>query len=399
MRNPESSNSSSWVKKAMAVTAIAGTAAWLGAEPIANQIIGEQKDTAPTEPQKPEPKPAKRNPVDIAIGFDTTRSKIMDDLPSVTSATRDFLDNTKILKTDDKVTVCTFAEEAKCNSYVLPKGKEDLIANVGQIKPEARRNNMQTFVHHSITSIVKEVKGENGIVLTWTDGIEDQNGQKNTLPLKHAPVTIVVPQEGYLSSAGLVKKELGTQGVDVVLAKNSTDFGKLLEKFVGRLENEAQKTAEDEAKALYNKQLEDHATKMTSFENEKRAFAKKHAEAKEKIENVKSGIKMTAATLIVLAASALGTLLYMRNRPKLKGWIVDNRNEYPEIYRIPQEAKEISLTRVSRTLPGEIRIKPGTDGIYLNNQKIRNGTEIDENIFWFDKEPDEEAITKVTRKL
>lgn len=399
MRTPESSNKSSgWAKKTMAVTAIVGAAAWVGAEPVANHIIGEQTDTAPTEPQKPEPKPAKRQNVDIAIGFDTTRSAIMKELPAVAEATKGFLEETKILADGDKVTVCTFAEEANCRSYKIPAERQALLDSVGKIKPEAPRDNMQTHVHHSINSIAQQVRGENGLVLAWTDGIEDQKGQKNALPSAHPPVTIVVPKEGYLTSAESVKLELGSKGVDVVLAQNGGDFGRLLEKFTGKLERDARTKAEAEVAALYQQQMKEHTGKMTAYEAEKKAYAEKHAAAKEKIETVKTSIKITAGALMALAASALGTLLYMRNRPKLKGWILDNRNEYAEIYRIPAETKEISLSRVSRNLPGSITIKPTSNGIYAGNERLRNGFKLDENIFWFDKEPDEETINRICKK-
>ncbi len=398
MRTPESSSKSGWAKKTIAATAIVGAAAWVGAEPVANHIIGEQTDIAPTEPQKPEPKPAKRKNVDIAIGFDTTRSAIMKELPAVAEATRSFLEETKILTEGDQVTVCTFAEEANCTSYKIPAERAALLETVGKIKPEAPRNNMQTHVHHSIASITNRVKGENGLVLAWTDGIEDQKGPKAVLPAKHPPITIVVPKEEYLTHAGSVRTELGSKGVDVVLAQNSGDFGHLLERFTGKLEKDARTKAEDEAAALYQGQVKEHTVKMAAYEAEKKAYAEKHAEAKEKIGNVKTGIKMTAATLMALAASALGTLLYLRNRPKLKGWIVDNRGDYPEIYRIPAETKEIPLSRVSRTLPGSITIKPSANGMFAGNERLRNGFKLDENIFWFDKEPDEEAINALSKK-
>jgi hypothetical protein len=84
----------------------------------------------------------------------------------------------------------------------------------------------------------------------------------------------------------------------------------------------------------------------------------------------------------------------MRNRPKLTGYIVNSEGEYVETYKIPPVQEEISLNKVRSALPGNISLKPGKDGVYMNGKKLRSGELIGPNLYWVEKEPDDTELTK-----
>jgi hypothetical protein len=134
----------------------------------------------------------------------------------------------------------------------MPEGKKALIDHIGNIQPEAPRAGMQTFVHHAVAQMTDQVKEQNGLVLAWTDGYDEKKGKQEPLPENHAPITIVVPKAKFLPKAESVKSTLGKKDVNVLVAANSTEFGGLLDKFVSKLDKDAEQKAKVDAEKQYD---------------------------------------------------------------------------------------------------------------------------------------------------
>lgn len=80
-------------------------------------------EALPVKPQIPPMPEVARENVQLIIGIDITRSEIRKELPGVLKATEDFLKETKLLESGDKISICEVSDNARCNSF--EKGKND----------------------------------------------------------------------------------------------------------------------------------------------------------------------------------------------------------------------------------------------------------------------------------
>jgi hypothetical protein len=411
MNTPNRPKSRTGLKAAIAAGAIAGTVSWCGAEPLANYLI--QEPVVPQTPTKPEPEPAKRKPIEIAIGIDISRSSIASVLPEVTAVTSEFLSKTSVLQDGDTVKICPFTENASCKEYKMMAGRSAMVTDVSAIKAEPPRKHMETHVHNSIKQITSQVKGQSAgpcssadrctmeelhpqatsMVTVWTDAVEDDKSPKYHLPDGHAPVTIVVPREKYLDDAENVRQTLGLKNVTVLLAADSKTFGQHLEKGATALTAEANKKAKEEADQKYQQAMLQYGTRLSEHQKELNAVKAKRAARLQTISTTKHVFESIGGTLLALAAGVTGTILYLRNRPVMRGHILDLTGEYPEIHHIPPDPKETSLRQINSALPSHVILRPAKDGIYLGDVRIKNGQEIENNIYWFEEEPTEDQIS------
>lgn len=405
MSDLESSEKSNWGKRiAVLTTAGALAGSWFGAEKIAELVIGDYEGSQPSAPQvpglpeKPEPAPAKRNAIEVAIGFDVSKSDIRNKLPAVVSETREFLDHTGVLQDGDTVSICKFVEKAECREFQLPDQKPALISYVDGIKLDPRKpNEMHTYVHASVKQILDQTGAD--MVFAWTDGFDEDQDSRQELGADHSPVVIVVPDSKYVADANSVKQTLGSSGVDVKVAATSEEFGKDLENFTGELNAEAQVKAEQDAEKLYKEKLaqygeemKQHQDALGKYEQDKSAYEKalkdleaRKLEAKEKIQDWKTRIKLGIAGLGALLAGLIGLDSYKRSRPRLKGFLEDRSKPlYPKIYTLPRYTEPFNC---SPFIKQSVILSPAKQGITLNGQVVRDGDQIAPDIYYHSTHP------------
>ena len=375
---------------------------WFEAEEIAKQFIGDyegpvpQAPQAPIPPEKPEPKPAKRKSIEVAIGFDNSRSDIKDDLPKVISATREFLQKTDSFSDGDSVDICTFVESAKCEEFKLPDQKDALLNYVGGVHPEPPRH-METYVHAAISQIVEQTAAD--LVLAWTDADDETKGEKLRLNPDHPPVTIVVPKAKYIPNANAVLNSLGGRNINVDLALTSDEFGKRLESFAGELVKDAMSKARAEADKIhqqnlgqYNQNLERFSSATEQYQNDQKAYAEalKNNEARKvaveaEVAKWKTRIKIAVGSIFAIFAGLVGLDIYNRSRPKLKGFIVDKRDsKYPRVYRVPSSKEPYEFKRIHGQ---KFTLTPTKGGISDGNKLLKDGDQIATGIYYYETEP------------
>lgn len=403
MSKIETSEKSGWGKPVAVLTAVAALGAgWIEAEKIAKWAVGDyegsvpQVPVAPSLPVKPQPKPAQRQPIEVAIGFDNSRSAIRNELPNVVSATREFLQKTDSLGNGDTVDICTFVESASCEEFKLPDRKDALLNYVSAIQVEPQRP-METYVHSAVEQIVEQTSAD--LVLVWTDADDETKGEKRPLKSGHAPVTIVVPQEKYMANAQEVRTSLGRTDVDVELARTSDDFGRNLEILSGELAKEAQEKAQAEAGrihqgnlAKYQADLAQHAGAVEKYQADQQAYEavlkdieEKRATAEAEVTKWKTRIKIAVGSILAIFAGLVGLDLYQRNRPKVKGFIVDRRDQkYPRVYRLSPSKEPYRFRRI----PGnEFTLTPTKNGISDGTKILKDGDQVSPGIYYYATEP------------
>lgn len=395
MANSPEEKGSGWVKPVALAIGVAATAAWCGAEPVAEYLIGEPPAApeAPVRPEKPKRVTATRGPIEVVVGFDITRSQIMGDLPSVVAATRRFFADTAALKPNDRVDVCTFAEEAECKSFEMPQDRAALDASIKAVQPIPKGVATGTHVHNAIGQMVAQVRGE-AIVLAWTDGIDNDSSPKSPLAPGHPPVTIVVPRGEYVPSAQSVDRTLGDTGIDVTVARNSGEFGETLERFSSALGQRAQAMEQARSDADYRAKMGGYAAKMAEYEaalanNDriKAEFAAARAAVEERIRSVKRTVKIVAGSLVAGLLLLIGWDHRERNKPRLRGFIVDKRTQFPETYRLPNSTEPKNFT----ALGVKLVLEPTKEGMKCNGKLIRHGDQIIPGVYYYERDPDIES--------
>lgn len=400
----KSSESKSGFGKSAVILASAAVLAggWFEAEEIAKRFIGDyegsvpQSPQAPISPEKPEPKPAKRKPIEVAIGFDNSRSDIKDDLPKVISATREFLQKTDSFGDGDSVDICTFVESAKCEEFKLPDQKDALLNYVGGIQIESPRR-METYVHAAISQIVEQTAAD--LVLVWTDADDETKGEKSKLNSNHPPVTIVVPKAKYIPNANAVLNSLGGRNINVDLATTSDEFGERLESFASELAREAMAKARAETDRIHNQNLEKYNQDLEKFgdateqyKNQQKVYEEalrnietKKIEAEAEVQKWKTRVKIFIGSVFAIFAGLVGLDVYSRSRPKLKGFIVDRRDsKYPRVYRVPSSKEPCEFKRI----PGQkFTLTPTKGGISDGNKLLKDGDQITTGIYYYETEP------------
>lgn len=385
----------------LATAAVLG-AGWFEAEEIAKWAVGDyegqvpQVPVAPNMPVKPQPKPAHRRPIEVAIGFDNSRSEIRKELPNVVSATREFLQKTDSLGNGDSVDICTFVERAACEEFTLPDKKDALFDHVSAVQVEPQRP-METYVHFAVKQIVEQTSAD--LVLVWTDADDETKGEKKPLNPGHAPVTIVVPQEKYIANAQAVQKSLGRTNVDVELARTGDDFGRSLEILSKKLVDEAMEEAQAEADkihqanlAKYKEDLAAHTGAVEKYQDEQLAYETalkeieaKRAEAEAEVTKWKTRVKIAIGSIFAIFAGLVGLDLYQRSRPKIKGFIVDKRDsKYPRVYRLSPSKDPYKFRRI----PGnEFTLTPTKNGISDGTKILKDGDQVSPEIYYYATDP------------
>lgn len=424
METQTKSNLARKVLKSSAVGGAVIATAWLISDPLVDWYVGDYKGEKPqlnavepkNMPTKPEPVPAKRKPIEVAIGFDISKSDIGKELPSVVSETRKFLDDTGALQDGDKVSICTFVENAECREFQLASQKTALISYVDGIKLDPRKpNKMQTYVHASVKQILDQTGAD--MVFAWTDGKDQDQDSRQKLGADHSPVVIVVPDDGYVTNANRVKQTLGGSGVDVKVAATSEEFGKDLENFTGELNAEAQRKARQDAEKLYkekvaqyDEEMQQYQNKLQKFEQDKSAYEKalkdleqRKAALQAEIQGTKNAIKrviaiagLVAVTALISALSLLiGINKHQKNKPKFPSvwYIVDKRGRFSDPYRGPAFSdKPFNLNTI---IEESIVLVPTKEGVVINggpnNGKVilLDGDEIIPGVSFTTRDPQE----------
>lgn len=408
----ETQQKSNFARKVLGGSAVGGavlTAAWLTLDPAVDWYLGDYEGekpqlnaSEPSVPTKPEPVSAKRGHIEVAIGFDVSKSDIGKVLGSVTAETRKFLESTDVLKDGDRVSVCKFVEQPSCKEFLLPGQKEALLSHLGGIDLDSRKpNEMNTYVHASIQQILSQTGAD--IVIVWTDGQDEDTREKQELETNHSPVVIVVPKPEYMADANSVKMTLGGDDVDVEVATTSDQFGKDLKDFTGRLNQEAQRKAEQDAENLYKERLADYSGEMQtykdkieeyknkkfSYEEALKVFEQQKAKLQAEIQATKNTIKKVFAiiglSIVGVAISALSAAIainrHEKNKPKFppRWYIVDKRSRFPDPYCGPSSSDK--LFNLKTIDMDSIILVPTKEGIVINggpnNGKIlQDGDEI-----------------------
>lgn len=388
-RSPERTKGLKIAGIALAAASMAG---WFGAEPIAERIIGEPE--APVAPSEPQRVTAERGPMDIAIGLDVSPSAIKLQLPNVVEQTRNFLVNAHFVE-GDTVRVCTFAESAKCESFTMPGQRDAAVNKVASVKTVYRKG-IKTYVNQAITQMVSGLRSP-GVLMAWTDARDETKTGNAPLAAGHQPVIIVVPNEDYIGAANSVDSSLGDDGVEVALAKTAEDFGNLLEKETGKLDRQAQGVAQGKADAAYSLLIEQYGRDQATYKEELANSVQKKQEARAAIVRAKKVVKVTAGALFASAMAALGTLVYLKLRPKMYGWILDVNGTYPQKYELPTVTTPVSLNNVSSRLPA-VTLTPKKDGIYKGTQVLTGGTQVSQGVYWFAEEPDGATVKRLSKE-
>lgn len=419
-------NSSNFARRLFTGSVAAGAVAaagWFAADPLVEWYIGDYEGDKPqvpsTEepavPEKPIPVKAKRGPIKVAIGFDVSKSKISGNLDAITAETRKFLENTSALSAGDQVSVCTFVEDADCESFKLPDQKDALISRVNNVQLDPRKpNDMDTYVHNSVSQILSQTEAD--LVLAWTDGQDEDPASKEALASGHAPIVIVVPSKEYVVDATNVSSTLGRQNVDVRLATTSAEFGKDLENLTGGLNAKAQREADLSAEQLYEERLRQHNQQMKEYGKRHEQYQKDKVSYQQALEKfnagkevvqdriqeikkrIKKGFKIAGAVVLSLAAASMALLIginrHKKNKPKFPPiwFIVDKRGRFLDSSRGPSFSDQPYKLE---TITGEqITLVPTREGILIqggsNNGKIlRNGDEITPGFVFTTKDPEE----------
>lgn len=402
-------------------------AAWIGTEPVAKfwaegSVVKpdepERTSKEPEEPVEPEEVEAVRDPVEVGVAVDHTRSAIAKELPNVRKAIVDFIKSAGgILQQGDTIVICEFDENAECWRFKFPDESDEAIARVNSIEkcPKHKpgtRTEFNTHVAVSVYDVLTFINQDlDSMVAVWSDSVEegpergfetDKRGEftEDVLPVS-SPVTLIAPREKFLKNARTVAKHLkenGGEEVNVALAKTGDDFRKLLNDFTSTLQELAQEKADQEAAKKHAKALEEYQNKLTEYQEELRRIEAEYQKALESyedelsevneeieqnIESIKTSIQTFLAIIAALMAMGLATIVHIQNRPKLRGSLEDRSGRFAKSIPLPRK-KSKHKCRISRQ---NFVLKATRKGVMLldeegGNRLLKEDDEIAPGIFY-----------------
>ncbi len=362
----------------------------------------------PVIPPEPKPTPVpdiNRDPIQIVVAFDRTRSAIIKQLPGVRDQTATFFEQTNRLKENDVVKIYTFAEAAQGKSFKF-KDKSDLLTAINNVKTEGPRAHMETWVHVSIEQIVEETRidlnqkgkategAKSGIAIIWTDGIDDKKGPQTPLPSKHVPVKILVPEMADIAHANKVKTTLGSNGVEVILADGEEAFGQVLEGAVSELDKKAEAATNDLRNAAKEAAKAADTRAKTAWQGKVDKINKYKKKLNDELNAIKKGIQVVFGVVALLCAAGVVSILKIKSLPTLKGCLVYKveGEQIPTVEYLPRVTKRI---RLNRYIQGESAfIEPVKKGVKVGNRVLTDGEEVvpGSKCFWYLQEPTDDAI-------
>lgn len=366
----------------------------------------------PTLQVIPEPPPVPRAPVSLTVAFDSSLSDIQKQLPEVVNATADFFENNAVLKPGDSATICSFVGTSDCQTFPYAQ-KAELVKATRAIKPDTfKRLGGDTYINPVVNDILsKQPNTPGSIAVVWTDGLDESlKVNRKPLPPNHMPVKIVLPRDRDIYNGKNTIKSLGLQPVDLLVARTSAQFGNVLAGFAQDLERKAEaKTLV--AKGEANKKRE---AEVARAENQLKEDKEKHThdlDARTKLiekrnDQVATFQKVALGTSGGLFASAIGLFglaagieRRRRNRPKLRGWVLDLRGRLPQSHEL-SGTKATTLADIDASLPASIELKPAKIGILKSDGTgVQDGDKLSQDpkmdIRWYEEQPDAMLIRKL----
>lgn len=388
MENGERSDRSGLKKALVLGGGLAVAGAWFGAEPVARLMVGEPGE-APPAPTLEVAKPEPREPLNLVVGLDRSGT-MKEDLPSVREAVLAFLRSNKVLAAGDGVEMCQFPDDtdafgADCKGFVFPSQAAELEAAVQGVTIDPRGAKGKTYVNLAVRQMLERLAGKpNSVVFAWTDGKEEDKGDRPFASEGHAPVRVVVPRMEYKPDADAVAAGLG-EDAEAVVARSGAEFGTMLSRFTGELDQKAQaaaqaKTAAANARnrAAYEAALREHQGQVAEIERQKGTL-------EGKIRSVKNWVKGTALALLALLGGAIGLDIRERRRPRLKGFLQDKRNpKYPKVYPIPHSKSPYNCQMY---LQSPVVLTPTKQGVSCDGRLLKNGDQVIERVFYYESDP------------
>lgn len=371
-RSPEKKSSGLVLPAALGVGAL-GVAGYFGADKLAEMLT--------PEPELPERVVATRPPISLAVAFDRTPSDIRHELAGVKAATQELLVSGGLLQQGDEVTICDFAEHANCDSF--PVGADGKPAAAGLARLDAvqtergRDKTIETHVATSVGDVARHMDGKpNPLIAVWSDAEDEGDVLPDDTKLP-GPVKIVYPKPKFADDAEAVASDLAVtaDGNDAkaVLAGNAVEFKNSLAGFTSALTAAAQGRAQAEADRAYAEAIAAYQETLTG--------------RKAKIEAVRSVVRGILLTITAICGTAIGALIWKRNKPRLKGYLVDKRGDYSSSQPLPRRKSWRADVIMAIDSATPLVFTASRDRVFLNGQQVTDGQEIVQGVFYYETPP------------
>ena len=90
---------------------------------------------------------------------------------------------------------------------------------------------------------------------------------------------------------------------------------------------------------------------------------------------------------MLITVSLISLALYQNSRPKLKGYIVDRRGQFPSTFPIPEQKGRYSIESILG-VDKTAFLEPTKEGVMLNGvRRLTDGDQIIEGVFYYEDEP------------
>lgn len=342
---------------AVALSIMGGT----GCDAIAEKFAGD----APVMPALGD---VKRDPIQLSIGVDTTRSAIRHQLPNVIRVTAEVLSTEGILQEGDKINFCRIGGKgsgAICRQFEMEGGRDELL-NALQ---STEATGMTTWVRPAIATLFgTSPDGEHRIGIVWSDFKEEaKEPDRVRAPF---PIHLLVPNDGYQEDAEEICGKVDGP-CDVSVVDSGEKFARTLRSHTDVLTASARAEAEARAAA-------ELAEQMAAYEQQKDVYAQKLR----RIRNWTAGV---LTTIVAALAAAVAGLTAYWNRPQLKGILVDARTRFGETISLNGRGPRIDLSQISLqkgVVSGQL--KATRHGLVLNEgQPLQGGQEIAPGVYYF----------------
>jgi hypothetical protein len=377
---------SSIVKASLLAGAVALTGAYFGAEPLTKVLV-----PPPTMPATPVPEPvqAERSPIDVGVGFDTSRSKIMYDIAEVAGATegamRDLL-SSGVLGGGDKLTVCEFAETAECKTFGLPGEQTGLMDALSAVAPQPFRKGMKTCVGNSVNQMAARVGDQHpGLLFVWSDAKDEC--EHGALPPNSPEINVFVPRDEYKANGEEVAEGLGTQKVSVAVTRDGGQFKDKLMGLVGKLRDTANRAAQARADKIYQERLKQYEDEKA---RKQREFDERRAAYDSKVQSAKRVVRLTTGGTAAIFLTLTAILLRLSSKPRFgKCWVVDKRDpKFPQTFIIPKDRTDEIDIGTRYDLGRSMIAKPTKGGVEVDGRVLRDGDEIILGVYFRTTDPD-----------
>lgn len=320
-----------------------------------------------------------REPMQLGVVVDVSKSDIKKELPQVISVTREVLSGSDLLQGGDTVILCKMGGSADCQTFTLNQDRAALLTDLDSVTSEA----MTTWIRPALAKILQDLDTTKPCELVvWSDFKEEANSPAS-VNAGACPVKLLVPTETYTVNAKeMCTHVAGAGGCEVKKVTDGAAFKNALKGYMEDLQQAAQAAADAKAQAEW-------AAKNLKHQEELQAYKKKFDTYKKIAEGI------IASITALLLAGVYGAYRFI-TRPKLQGFLVVVEDGRARAINLGGDQTERKVPRVGvlKAKRGGFMLEAGEEG-GSERIKFNNGINIGGNCFWYEKRPLAEEMERL----